>query len=56
VAISDVLNTEARCTEMGANARRIAVEEYSLDLQAQRYAEIYATLANGTRRARVETI
>jgi glycosyltransferase involved in cell wall biosynthesis len=43
-AMSGLLNDRTRCAEMGVNARRIAVEEYSLDLQAQRYSELYATL------------
>jgi glycosyltransferase involved in cell wall biosynthesis len=43
-AIIDLLNDRARCAEMGANARRIAVEEYSLELQARRYAELYSSL------------
>jgi glycosyltransferase involved in cell wall biosynthesis len=47
-AISDALNSTERCAEMGANARRIAVEEYSLELQARRYAELYATLLGDT--------
>lgn len=50
-AIADLLNDSARCAEMGANARRIAVEEYSLELQARRYAELYATLVDGEDRA-----
>ena len=56
VAISDLLNAEVRCAEMGANARHIAVKEYSLELQARRYAELYATLTSGTIQAPVETI
>jgi glycosyltransferase involved in cell wall biosynthesis len=43
-AITDLLNDRVRCTEMGANARRIAAEEYSLELQARRYVELYASL------------
>jgi glycosyltransferase involved in cell wall biosynthesis len=43
-AISEVLNNSARCAEMGANARRIAVEEYSLELQARRYEQLYVSL------------
>jgi len=45
-AIEDVLRDTARCAEMGANARRIAVEEYSLELQGRRYSELYATLVD----------
>jgi glycosyltransferase involved in cell wall biosynthesis len=43
-AISSLLNNRARCAEMGRNSRRIALEEYSLELQARRYAELYASL------------
>ena len=43
-AFSHILNETARCAEMGANARRIAVEEYSLELQARRYSELYAEI------------
>ena len=43
-AITGLLHNGARCAEMGANARGIAVREYSLDLQARRYAELYASL------------
>ena len=43
-ALSGLLNDGARCAEMGRNARRIAVEEYSVELQARRYAELYASL------------
>ena len=34
----------ARQEQMGANCRRIAEEEYSLQLQAQRYGDLYKTL------------
>jgi glycosyltransferase involved in cell wall biosynthesis len=44
-AISELLNSSARCAELGANARRIAVEEYSLELQARRYEELYVSLS-----------
>ena len=43
-ALSGLLNDGARCAVMGRNARRIAVEEYSVELQARRYAELYASL------------
>jgi hypothetical protein len=36
----NVLEIFARCAEMGANARRIAIEEYSLELQARLYASV----------------
>ena len=41
--ICQVLNNNALRAELGANARRIAVEEYALDMQARRYAELYAS-------------
>ena len=47
-AISELLNSSVRCKEMGANARRIAVVEYSLELQARRYSELYAALLQKT--------
>jgi glycosyltransferase involved in cell wall biosynthesis len=47
-AICQVLNNSALRAEMAANARRIAVEEYALDLQARRYAELYASTAIAT--------
>jgi glycosyltransferase involved in cell wall biosynthesis len=40
-AIVRLLKDPARRSEMSANARRLAVEEFSLDLQARRYAELY---------------
>jgi glycosyltransferase involved in cell wall biosynthesis len=43
-AISHVLNDRALGKEMSAACRRIAVDEYSLDLQARRYVELYREL------------
>jgi glycosyltransferase involved in cell wall biosynthesis len=43
-AISGLLNDSSRCAQMGINARRVAVEEYPLDLQARRYADLYRRL------------
>ncbi len=43
-----LLDTPTR-REMGANCRRIAVEEYSLELHARRYAEFYQTILSGRR-------
>jgi glycosyltransferase involved in cell wall biosynthesis len=53
-AIGVVLGDPARCAAMSAHARRIAVEEYSLELQGRRYAKLYATLVEpgGPHRAR----
>ena len=42
--IRDVLGSNTRRMEMGANARRITVEEYSLELQARRYADLYRSV------------
>jgi glycosyltransferase involved in cell wall biosynthesis len=43
-AICKVLNNENLRVQMGANARRIATEEYPLDLQVRRYLELYGSL------------
>ena len=37
--------------EMSATCRRVAVEEYTLDLQARRYAELYAGLVGNAKGA-----
>jgi glycosyltransferase involved in cell wall biosynthesis len=42
--ITDLLNDKFRCAQMGAKARRVALDEYSLELQVRRYSELYATL------------
>jgi glycosyltransferase involved in cell wall biosynthesis len=42
--ISALFANPERLSVMGANARRIASEEYSLSLQAQRYAALYSEL------------
>jgi hypothetical protein len=36
---------------MSANCRRVAVQEYTLDLQAQRYLEIYGGMLSARRRS-----
>lgn len=46
-AIRDVLQNPARRAEMGANCRRVAVEEYSLELQIQRHVELYENMLAG---------
>jgi len=43
-AIVELLEDGARRREMATNCRRIAVEEYSLELQAKRYSELYKSL------------
>ena len=42
-AITDLVKDPTRREEMGVNYRRIAVEEYSLELQARWYSELYKT-------------
>jgi glycosyltransferase involved in cell wall biosynthesis len=41
VAIENLLSNDDRRREMSSNCRRIAVQEYSLKIQAQRYIELY---------------
>jgi glycosyltransferase involved in cell wall biosynthesis len=43
-AIRDLLQDPARRGEMAVNCRRIAVEQYALEIQAQRYIEFYRTI------------
>jgi glycosyltransferase involved in cell wall biosynthesis len=43
-AICELLNDRNLSRKMGAIGRQIAVDEYSLELQATRYAELYRTL------------
>jgi glycosyltransferase involved in cell wall biosynthesis len=43
-AIVDLLQDVAKRTEMSAHCRRIAVEEYSLEIQARHYIELYQQL------------
>jgi glycosyltransferase involved in cell wall biosynthesis len=43
-AILEVLGNDAKRAEMSANCRRIALQEYSLDLQTQRYLHLYSAL------------
>lgn len=43
-AIAEMLQNSAKCTEMAENCRRIATEEYSLEVQAQRYVDLYETI------------
>jgi glycosyltransferase involved in cell wall biosynthesis len=44
-AISQLLKDKNLCKKMGTSSRQIAVDEYSLELQATRYAELYQTLS-----------
>ena len=43
-AVRKLLADPAKRAEMSANCRRIAVEEYSLDVQARAYAALYERL------------
>ena len=46
-AIADLLGDDAKRAEMSAACRKVAVEEYSLGLQARRYAELYERILSG---------
>jgi glycosyltransferase involved in cell wall biosynthesis len=43
-AISHLLENDATRAEMSSNCRLIAVEEYSLEVQAKRYIELYRSI------------
>jgi glycosyltransferase involved in cell wall biosynthesis len=43
-AIEDFARNPERRKEMSVNCRRVAVEEYSLEIQARRYVELYKSL------------
>lgn len=47
--IMEILENEALRREMRQHCRRIALEEYSIRLQAQRYIRLYQELLNGQR-------
>ena len=44
--IASLLENDELRTEMSANCRRVAIEEYSLEIQANRYIKLYETLIN----------
>jgi glycosyltransferase involved in cell wall biosynthesis len=46
-AILQLLNNRAKHSEMSANCRRVAIEEYELTLQAQRYQRLYEDMLTG---------
>jgi glycosyltransferase involved in cell wall biosynthesis len=46
-AIAQLLADETRRSEMSKNCRSVAVEEYSLDIQARRYVELYERILDG---------
>lgn len=43
-AIEDLLRNPSKREEMGINSRRVALQEYSLAVQARRYSELYQSL------------
>lgn len=43
-AIAELLGDPAAAARMAASSRRVAVEEYGLDAQARRYADVYRSL------------
>ena len=43
-AIRELLQDPQERIEMAGNCRRIAVEEYALEVQARRYAELYQSV------------
>ena len=48
-AIRALLEDPAKRAEMAANCRRLAVEEYALEVQARRYIELYETILDRVR-------
>ena len=46
-AIAGLLNNEEERMTMAAECRRVAVEEYSLEIQAGRYAKLYGEMLRG---------
>lgn len=44
-AIIDLLSDSEKLTAMAANCRRIAIEEYALEKQAQHYSELYEMIS-----------
>jgi len=51
-AILELLGNDAKRAEMSANCREIALAEYSLELQAKRYVQLYESMLTTTRTAR----
>ena len=47
LVIQAILEDTARHAQLSANCRRIAVEEYALEVQAQRHRVLYETIRNG---------
>ena len=42
--IEQLLTDDALCTQMGQRAREMVLREYSLELEVQRYIELFETL------------
>lgn len=57
-AIRTIIGDDDVRRQLGAGARRIALDEYALDIQARRYLEIYTALVDsaGTRPPRVHSV
>jgi glycosyltransferase involved in cell wall biosynthesis len=53
--VVQLLTDESRCESMRAQCREIALREYCIELQAQRYASLYAELLAGSTRCSDET-
>ena len=47
LAIAGLLSNAARRREMSIRSRQVALAEYSLELQARRYSDLYQTLVTG---------
>jgi glycosyltransferase involved in cell wall biosynthesis len=50
-ALDELLQSPARRAQLAATSRRLAMEEYSLDVQARRYADLYAQVLRAGRTA-----
>jgi glycosyltransferase involved in cell wall biosynthesis len=48
-AIEELVGNPERRKEMSANCRRIAVQEYALEVQARRYSDLYSSLLQVTK-------
>src|SRR5208282_2505094 len=46
-AIAEILSDDERLKKMAANCRKIAVEEYTIEIQARRYLEVYGEALQG---------
>jgi glycosyltransferase involved in cell wall biosynthesis len=55
-AIAEALSDDAQRGVMGARCRAVAVNEYSLDVQARAYAKLYETLLSRARAGRTGAI